>query len=158
MIWHLLPLERWRAAGRARHVPGTEDAQPFVHASRSGTTLTLTWNSVPGAKYQVQYTTNLVHTNWVSLGGPITTSTITTTNTDTSLTDARRFYRVQVLPASSLVFSTATTTQKTAYKGPFGVYRHVTHPRSESKPGSAHAVAPRQLPIRAIPATIRASP
>jgi uncharacterized protein len=33
VIWHLLPLERWRAAGHARHVPGTEDAEPFVHAS-----------------------------------------------------------------------------------------------------------------------------
>lgn len=34
MIWHLLPLARWRAAEPgSRCVPGTEDALPFVHAS-----------------------------------------------------------------------------------------------------------------------------
>jgi uncharacterized protein len=33
VIWHLLPLERWRAAGHSGYVPGTEDAEPFVHAS-----------------------------------------------------------------------------------------------------------------------------
>lgn len=33
MIWHLLPLSQWRSAGPARHVPGTESAVPFVHAS-----------------------------------------------------------------------------------------------------------------------------
>jgi hypothetical protein len=34
MIWRLLPLSQWRSAGPAAvHVPGTEDAVPFVHAS-----------------------------------------------------------------------------------------------------------------------------
>jgi uncharacterized protein len=33
MIWHLLPLERWRSAGAGPYVPGTEDGAPFVHAS-----------------------------------------------------------------------------------------------------------------------------
>jgi hypothetical protein len=128
--------------------------QPIVHVSRSGTNLVLTWNSTINAKYQVQYTTNLFHTNWVSLGGPITALGTTTTNTDTSLTDKQRFYRVQVLPSSSVVLAPAakTTTQKTAVKGPIGFYRHVTHPRYESKTGSPHVVAPRQRPLPAIPA------
>ena len=38
MIWHLLPLPRWQAAGSgtacaAAFVPGTVDGAPFVHAS-----------------------------------------------------------------------------------------------------------------------------
>src|ERR1700744_2307319 len=33
MIWHLLPLPDWEAAGDGPYVPGTSDATPFVHAS-----------------------------------------------------------------------------------------------------------------------------
>jgi uncharacterized protein len=33
MIWHLLPLPRWRLAEPGRYVPGTDDGAPFVHAS-----------------------------------------------------------------------------------------------------------------------------
>ena len=33
MIWHLLPLPRWRSAGDAPYVPGTDGQDPFVHAS-----------------------------------------------------------------------------------------------------------------------------
>jgi predicted cupin superfamily sugar epimerase/uncharacterized protein (DUF952 family) len=33
MIWHLLPLARWRADPGSRWVPGTPGALPFVHAS-----------------------------------------------------------------------------------------------------------------------------
>ena len=127
--------------------------QPVVHESRSGATLTLTWNSAIGAKYQVQYTTNLVHTNWVSLGGPITASMTTTTNIDSSPADHQRFYRVQVLPASSVILAPATTTQKTAIKGPLHTYKHVTHPRPETNSGATRQ--PR--PLQAIPVTDRAS-
>jgi predicted cupin superfamily sugar epimerase/uncharacterized protein (DUF952 family) len=33
MIWHLLPLSRWRSQQRSLYVPGTEQAAVFVHAS-----------------------------------------------------------------------------------------------------------------------------
>lgn len=33
MIWYLLSLAQWRAAGASPHVPGTADGAPFVHAS-----------------------------------------------------------------------------------------------------------------------------
>jgi len=33
MIWHLLPLARWRSDPDSRYVPGTAGAVPFVHAS-----------------------------------------------------------------------------------------------------------------------------
>ena len=131
--------------------------QPFVHESRSGSTLTLTWNSAAGATYQVQYTTNLIHTNWVNLGSSITATASTTTNTDASLTDHQRFYRVQIVNTPSAhvpaaATRTTTATQKSAYRGKLGIHRHVTHLRSESIPGSAHLAAPRQRALQAIPA------
>lgn len=132
--------------------------QPVVHELHSGTSMILTWNSTAGAQYQVQYTTNLEHTNWVSLGGPVTASTSTATNTDASLTDHQRFYRVQVVSSPAVVFAPAATSQKTAVKGPLSIYKHVTHPRPQSNIGSAQVVAPRQRPIQAIPAASRASP
>ena len=33
MIWHLIPLSRWRSEPDPGYVPGTRDAAPFVHAS-----------------------------------------------------------------------------------------------------------------------------
>ncbi len=33
MIWHLLPLSRWRSAPQSAYVPGTQDAGRFVHAA-----------------------------------------------------------------------------------------------------------------------------
>jgi uncharacterized protein (DUF952 family) len=33
VIWHLLPLAQWRSSPDSAHVPGTERANPFVHAS-----------------------------------------------------------------------------------------------------------------------------
>ena len=46
MIWHLLPLERWRAADGAKYIPGTESAEPFVHASPDLDTLLAVANSL----------------------------------------------------------------------------------------------------------------
>jgi uncharacterized protein len=33
MIWHLIPLSRWRSEPHSGYVPGTRDAAPFVQAS-----------------------------------------------------------------------------------------------------------------------------
>jgi hypothetical protein len=33
MIWHLIPLSRWRSEPHSGYVPGTRDAVPFVHTS-----------------------------------------------------------------------------------------------------------------------------
>ena len=33
MIWHLIPLSRWRSEPDSGYVPGTREAAPFVHAS-----------------------------------------------------------------------------------------------------------------------------
>jgi uncharacterized protein (DUF952 family) len=33
MIWHLIPLSRWRSEPHSGYVPGTRGAAPFVHTS-----------------------------------------------------------------------------------------------------------------------------
>jgi len=131
--------------------------QPVVHVSQSNTTMVLWWNSAVSAKYQLQYTTNLVHTNWVSVGGPITATTTSTTNVDASLTNPQRFYRVQVLPSGSVVFAPATMSQKPV-QGPASIYKHVMHPRNESDSGSVQVQAPAQHPIQANSAAVQDSP
>jgi hypothetical protein len=55
--------------------------------------ITLTWNSIPGKTYQVQYKTNLTD-SWNDLGGTINASSISTTSTDNIGANLRRFYRV----------------------------------------------------------------
>ena len=57
----------------------------------------LTWNTYPGAMYQLQYRTNLVQPDWINAGAPITAGggTLTIPN---NTTDPIRFYRVGLLP------------------------------------------------------------
>jgi hypothetical protein len=63
-----------------------------------GTTLTFTWTSVAGQEYQMQYSTNLIQTNWNNLGGTNSPTGGTTTTTDSTGPDPQRFYRVVLLP------------------------------------------------------------
>jgi YVTN family beta-propeller protein len=72
----------------------------IVSISRSGNTVTLTWESVPGTNYVVQWTANLTAgTIWNNLGAPIVATTETTTHTDSPPTsELRRFYRVRTEP------------------------------------------------------------
>ncbi|MGA3285783.1 MAG: hypothetical protein ABSD57_15180, partial [Verrucomicrobiota bacterium] len=57
-------------------------------------TISFAWNAVPGQTYQVQYTTNLPSTNWISLGGVITVTNETVSVSDAVNADPQRFYRV----------------------------------------------------------------
>jgi len=65
---------------------------------RTGGSLTFTWNAVAGRTYQVQYTTNLSHPTWNNSGSAIPGTNGTLTASDTIGPDARRFYRVALLP------------------------------------------------------------
>lgn len=58
----------------------------------------LTWTTMSGLVYQLQYKTNLMQNAWINLGSPITASGGTLTTTDVAPTDKQRFYRLQVLP------------------------------------------------------------
>ena len=57
----------------------------------------MTWYSLPGLTYVVQYKTNLLQTNWISLS--TNTGTVGTTGfTNPIGTDLGRFYRIEQLP------------------------------------------------------------
>ena len=60
--------------------------------------LALTWRSLPGLTYQLQYTTSLPATAWIDLGPSITATDLRTTALDPIGSDSRRFYRVVMLP------------------------------------------------------------
>jgi hypothetical protein len=63
----------------------------------TGTSLMLTWSSIPGKKYQAQYTPDLSAGTWTDLNSVITATDDTTSTTDI-LTATNRFYRVVVVP------------------------------------------------------------
>ena len=67
--------------------------------SRSTDSVTITWDSIEGRVYRVQYTDNLSEATWMDLGGDISapgTSTSTIDNTINGVT--QRFYRVILAP------------------------------------------------------------
>jgi hypothetical protein len=60
---------------------------------------TLTWLSIPGRTYRVQFTSNLTPTGWTNLIPDIVASGAVTTQTDATFGAAQaRFYRVLLLP------------------------------------------------------------
>jgi len=62
----------------------------------NGSTL-LTWSAVGTRAYQLQFTTNLAAPNWTSIGGQITATNDMLCESDTSPSDAQRFYRVEMV-------------------------------------------------------------
>ena len=65
--------------------------------SRNGSSLTFTWNTILNQRYQVQSTSSLNPTNWTSLVGIITATNTIMTASDT-VTNAQKFYRIELLP------------------------------------------------------------
>lgn len=74
-------------------------APVFKSVAETNNTFKLTWNVMTGIVYQVQYRTNLIQTNWISLGGAVTATnaTMTTFDSNAILSSPQRFYRV-ILP------------------------------------------------------------
>ena len=64
----------------------------------AGSALSLTWNALSGRTYQVQYRIELGSTNWNDLGTTVTATNGTCSVVDAIEADARRFYRVSLLP------------------------------------------------------------
>jgi hypothetical protein len=61
----------------------------------SGTgTVSITWASIPGKSYRLQYKLNLDSSAWNDLGGTINANSTSTTTTDSVAANARRFYRI----------------------------------------------------------------
>jgi uncharacterized repeat protein (TIGR03803 family) len=64
---------------------------------RSNGNFNMTWNAASNAIYQLQYSTNLLSTNWVSFGNNLTATTSNVVFSD-STTNAQRFYRLIYQP------------------------------------------------------------
>jgi hypothetical protein len=74
-------------------IPAPNFQAPLVVAGA----IQLTWASLPGIGYQVQFTTNLGQTNWSNLGSVITATNNPTTTNVVIGSDSQLFYRVEVL-------------------------------------------------------------
>jgi uncharacterized repeat protein (TIGR01451 family) len=70
----------------------------FSAGTVSGGALTLTWSSISGQTYRVQYSTNLTGTNWTDFPPDVTANDVTASKTDSNLTNVQKFYRIMVLP------------------------------------------------------------
>lgn len=66
-----------------------------ANASRSGTNVLLSFQTMAGFNYQVQYKTNLRDPGWISLGSPVSGNNALQSVTDPA-TSTTRFYRVQI--------------------------------------------------------------
>lgn len=78
------------------NAPAALTPPAIVSVRKSGSTVTVvSSNAVPTYNYQLQYTTSLNPTNWTSVGSAVVAGATTVTNSDTTATDATRFYRVQ---------------------------------------------------------------
>jgi PKD repeat protein len=66
--------------------------------SLSNGVLTISWGSISGVTYRVQYTTNLSGSNWNDLPPDVTATGVTASTTDSTSPDVQRFYRVKVVP------------------------------------------------------------
>jgi hypothetical protein len=58
----------------------------------------VTWRSVPGKSYQLQWSSPLTAASWTAVGTPLLASTSVTNKLDPAGTATNRFYRVLVLP------------------------------------------------------------
>jgi hypothetical protein len=72
----------------------------FLAATKTSSTFNLTWGTMTGLVYQVQYKTNLPQTNWINLGKPLiaTSTNLTVSDTNAISSSPQRFYRLVVSP------------------------------------------------------------
>jgi hypothetical protein len=68
----------------------------FSPGTVSNGSFTLTWSSISGQTYRVQYKTNLMGTNWTDLPPDVMANGVTAGKTDSTASDAQRFYRILV--------------------------------------------------------------
>ena len=110
-------------------------------ATHSGNNIVLSWNSMAGRTYQVQYTAGISPTSWNNLGSPIGATGPTASVSDPILLNGSRFYRIVMLPPA---VSNASHSPEGA--GPLTLRTHYLWPA----PAVSHA-AP-LAPVRIAPA------
>jgi hypothetical protein len=76
----------------------SEDVGPDLNVQASGSALIMSWLTLPGQTYQIEYKDDLKASSWTALGAPLlgTGGTLTVTN-DVSLS-VQRFYRLRLVP------------------------------------------------------------
>jgi Bacterial Ig domain/Divergent InlB B-repeat domain len=72
-------------------------APQFQSATESGGVVTLTWTTMAGVSYQLQYSSDVTGPNWVNLGDPTNATGSTMSFSDTLGSNLRRFYRVTLV-------------------------------------------------------------
>lgn len=73
--------------------------QPIlIDIAESNSTFHFTWNTVSNRLYQLEYTTDLISSNWSNLGNPIAATNDSISTTDTVGSNTHRYYRVHLLP------------------------------------------------------------
>jgi hypothetical protein len=92
-------------AVNAQHLSATNsftvlvDFPPVISlVTVSNSLVTLEWNALCGRTYRLQCLERLSETNWIDVPPDITATTTRATATDTIGSEARRFYRVVLLP------------------------------------------------------------
>jgi subtilase family serine protease len=68
------------------------------HVFTVGNRIVFTWNTLAGIKYQAQYQTNLLQTNWLDLGDTLIATNSTITVSDTAAAGGQKFYRLLLSP------------------------------------------------------------
>lgn len=84
--------------GNSTNCCATVPAPNFTSTTWSNRVVRFTWNSQPGAQYQVQYRTNLLTGIWLNLGSPVTAVSNTVGIVDNVSNAPVRFYRVSIFP------------------------------------------------------------
>jgi uncharacterized repeat protein (TIGR03803 family) len=77
---------------------GSVPAPVFQSVTKIGGMIALTWSSVAGQTYQLQYKTDLDQLSWTDSGSPTVATVATVTAYDSPGPDPHRFYRVKVSP------------------------------------------------------------
>jgi hypothetical protein len=76
----------------------TVDPRPMLHAVLSNNLVSLSWNSISGQLYRVQFKPNLSSAIWSNLPPDVTAIGSSAVKTDTIGPSSARLYRVQVVP------------------------------------------------------------
>jgi hypothetical protein len=115
---------------------------------RSGNNIVLTWNSMAGRTYQVQYTPSVSPTSWNNVGSPVAATGPTTSISDPMLPNGR-FYRVVMLyPA----VSNGPRNNVPEGAGPLTLSTHYLWPAPATSP------TVRFVPVRTAPAVDASTP
>jgi uncharacterized repeat protein (TIGR03803 family) len=77
---------------------------PYLRSvATAGNNIVFSWNATSGAKYQLQYVTQIGASDWVDLGPAITATNSVCSVSDSIGSDGGRFYRVALRASSGAV-------------------------------------------------------